>query len=282
MLVDREKEKIETEQNKHFLEEYLYERGLSTQITENPRYDSILWKLSNLIRKSGFKAYTDDAKELINNIVEIDETESIIMLEGLNKEGNLITSKYYIDIEDEQLKRTRMETARGVSEPVLVESSVYNNDGIEVLREIKQKNDDLIRFERITRLENRIDMIKVERVEQRASGTIQKLADIYQIRCFQVGIEDIEPDMEEVDPLNVMRFDILGVPKIYDNLSLDELRALSNSAGKVMPLPEQYREQKLEEYKRLNKDYCRTRAFEKGIAKMLVVKNIDSKGKGEC
>ena len=62
MLVDIEKEKFETEQNKHFLEEYLYERGISTEITENPRYDSILWKLSNLIRKSEYKAYTDNAK----------------------------------------------------------------------------------------------------------------------------------------------------------------------------------------------------------------------------
>lgn len=93
MLVDIEKEKFETEQNKHFLEEYLYERGISTEITENPRYDSILWKLSNLIRKSEYKAYTDNAKELMNSVVQIDEAGNIIMLEGLNRDRNLITSK---------------------------------------------------------------------------------------------------------------------------------------------------------------------------------------------
>ena len=281
MLVDREKEKIETEQNKHFLEEYLYERGLSTQITENPRYDSILWKLSNLIRKSGFKSYTDKAKELINNIVQIDEAKSIIMLEGLNKEGNLITSKYYIDSEDEQLKRTKLETVRGSDKPLYVESSVYNDDGIEIMKETHQRTDDLIRFERITRLENRIDVIKIERAEQSVGGEITKLADMYKSRFFHVGIEDIEPEMEEIDPLNVMRFDILGMPPIYTDVSLEELSTLKDNDGRVMPLPEQCRQQKLEEYKRLNRDYSRTRAFEKGIAKMLIVKDRDLKQQGE-
>ncbi len=278
MLVDREKEKLETEQNKHFLEEYLYERGISTEIAENPRYDSILWKLSNLIRKSEFKAYTDSAKELMNSIVQIDEAGSIIMLEGLNKEGNLITSKYYIDNEDVSLKRTSMETAKGEKEPICVTSSSYNEDGIEVMKETKQKTDFGIYFSRATRLDNRIDMIKIERAEQSIKGDASKLPDMYQIRLFQVGMEDIEPNMEEVDPLNVMRFDILGMPPIYEDVSLDELSTLRDKDGKVMPLPEQYRQQVLEKYKELNKDYFRTRAFEKGIAKMLVVKDMGARG----
>lgn len=277
MLEDREKEKIETEQNKHFLEEYLYERGISTQITENPRYDSILWKLSNVIRKSEFKAYTDSAKELMNSIVQIDESGNIIMLEGLNKEGNLLTSKYYIDNEDEALKRTRMETARGIKEPICVESSIYNDDGIEIMKETKQKIDDGIYFSRATRLENRIDMVKVERAEQKSNGDASKLPDMYQIRCFQVGLEDIEPDMEEVDPLNVMGFGVLGMPPIYQDVSLDELKSLRDSNGKIMPLPEQYRYQVLEKYKELNKNYGRTKAFEKGIAKMLIVKDLEAR-----
>ncbi len=277
MLEDREKEKIETEQNKHFLEEYLYERGISTQITENPRYDSILWKLSNVIRKSEFKAYTDSAKELMNSIVQIDESGNIIMLEGLNKEGNLLTSKYYIDNEDESLKRTRMETARGINEPICVESSIYNDDGIEVMKETKQKIDDIIYFSRATRLENRMDMIKIERAEQKSNGDASKLSDMYQIRWFQVGLEDIEPDMEEVDPLNVMGFDVLGMPPIYQEVSLDELKSLRDNDGKTIPFTEQHRQQIFEKYKKLNSDYGRTKAFEKGIAKMLIVKDLEAR-----
>ncbi len=278
MLVDIEKEKLETEQNKHFLEEYLYERAISTEITENPRYDSILWKLSNLIRKSEFKAYTDDAKELMNSIVQIDEAGNVIMLEGLNKEKSLITSKYYFDNEDESLKRTRMETIEGGQEPICVSSSSYNEDGIEVMKETKQKIDSGMYFSRATRLDNRIDMIKIERVEQSTNGEIKNLDDMYQIRCFQVGMEDIDPDMEEVDPLNIMGFNIVGMPPIYKDVSLDELSTLRDSDGKVMPLQEQYRQQALKKYKELNKNYGRTRAFEKGIAKMLVVKDIDARG----
>ena len=278
MLVDIEKEKFETEQNKHFLEEYLYERGISTEITENPRYDSILWKLSNLIRKSEYKAYTDNAKELMNSVVQIDEAGNIIMLEGLNRDRYLITSKYYIDNEEVRLKRTSMETVEGDKEPICVTSSSYNEDGIEVMKETKQKIDSGMYFSRASRLDNRIDMIKIERAKQSTNGEIKNLADMYQIRCFQVGMEDIDPDMEEVDPLNIMGFNTFGMPPIYKDVSLDELSTLRDSDGKVMPLPEQYRQQILEKYKELNKNYSRTRAFEKGIAKMLVVKDMGARG----
>jgi len=50
-------------------------------------------------------------------------------------------------------------------------------------------------------------------------------------------------------------------------------QTLKQNKGKLPPLLESQRQELLEEYKRLNEMYGRTRAFEKAMAKALVVKS---------
>ena len=45
----KEEKKLEIVRIKEFVDQYLYERGISSYISEHPRYDSILWKLSNFL-----------------------------------------------------------------------------------------------------------------------------------------------------------------------------------------------------------------------------------------
>lgn len=102
---------------------------------------------------------------------------------------------------------------------------------------------------------------------------MKRLEDVYQIRNFAPALEDISPDVEDVDPFDVMHLSILGMPEIYRDLSKRDQQIINDSNGKIYPLPEVEREKQLQEYKRLNELYKRTRAFEKGISKYLVVKD---------
>ncbi len=267
----KEEKKLEIMRIREFVDQYLYERGISSYISEHPRYDSILWRLSNFLRKSDCKGYSDKSKELLNSIIVVEQNGSLILFDGIGPDSTIITSKYYVDATDDKLRRLRTEKDRdGNIQTVTL--NTYNDDGIEEILSTEQTTNKGKYFSKATRLPNRLDVIKIERVRNE-NGGLKKLDDIYQGRTFLVGLEDIYPDIEEVDPLDAMHFSILGMPPIYKDLPDDMQQTLRQNKGSLPPLLESQRQELLEEYKRLNEMYGRTRAFEKAMAKALVVKN---------
>lgn len=266
-----EKDKVETIRNKDMIGEYLFERGLSSNIMENPRYESILWKLSNILRKMKLSYNIDSAKSYLSSIISIEEDGSIIILEGEGPNNTIVSSKYMYDIEDDKLKRLRVESrADGV--PNIQTISIYNDDGIEESVGVEQNVENGKYFSKATRVKDRIDIIKIERLEQEGKK-LQRLPDVYQKRAFWAALEDIDPDAETIDPYGIMHFDILGIPDIYVDLTPEENAKVAQDGGKIFPLPEAQRAKQLSDYKQNNDNYGRTKAFEKGVAKYLVVKD---------
>lgn len=266
-----EKDKVETIRNKDMIGEYLFERGLSSNIMENPRYESILWKLSNILRKMKLSYNIDSAKSYLSSIISIEEDGSIIILEGEGPNNTIVSSKYMYDIEDDKLKRLRVESrADGV--PNIQTISIYNDDGIEESVGVEQNVENGKYFSKATRVKDRIDIIKIERLEQEGKK-LQRLPDVYQKRAFWAALEDIDPDAETIDPYGIMHFDILGIPDIYVDLTPEENARVAQDGGKIFPLPEEQRAKQLSDYKQNNDNYGRTKAFEKGVAKYLVVKD---------
>lgn len=277
-----EAEKIVSAQNIEFLSEYLYQRGVAEQLVENPRYQSILWKLSNILRKSDIKAFSPEARKTLDSIIRVDEDGSITFIEGVLQNRSIVTCKYYFDESENKLKRIRSQKC--VDENYImgnvfnsdkyddyISVSTYNEDGIEESLAIEQTTYDGKYFSRSVRVPNRIDMIKVERYRQQKDN-LKRLDDVYQIRSMQVALEDILPDAEDIDPFNTMHFDILGLPASYRDLSFEEQEVVSKMGGKILPLPEVERQRKFQVYKELNEKYGRTKIFEKGIAKAYLVK----------
>ena len=121
-----EKDKVETIRNKDMIGEYLFERGVSSNIIENPRYESILWKLSNILRKMKLSYNVESAKSYLSSIISIEEDGSIILLEGEGPNNTIVSSKYMYDIADDKLKRLRVESKDGI--PNIQTISIYNDD----------------------------------------------------------------------------------------------------------------------------------------------------------
>lgn len=263
----------EIENNKDIVSEYLFERGLSPKIMDNPRYESILWKLSNMIRKMNLSTNRVGLLSLLNSIISIDADGNLVMLEGEGPDNTIITSKYMYDSETEKLKRVRVESGEG-GIPKVTTISVYNDDGIEEALGLQQLTAEGEYFSKTTRLENRIDVIKIERKWTR-DGIDELLPDVYQQRIFWAALEDIFPNADDIDPFEIMHFNVLGTPDIYEDVPPVVQASLKDTEGRVIPFQEVKRQKIQSDYKINNKHYSRTNAFEKGLAKYLCVKDIE-------
>lgn len=266
-----EKDKVETIRNKEMIGAYLFERGVSSNIIENPRYESILWRLSNILRKMKLSYNIESAKSYLSSIISIEEDGSIIILEGEGPKNTIVSSKYVYDTADDKLKRFRVESRAG-GVPNIQTVSIYNDDGIEESVGVEQNVENGKYFSKATRVKDRIDIIKIERLEQEGES-LHRLPDVYQKRAFWAALEDIDPDAETIDPYGIMHFDILGIPNIYVDLTPEENAKVAQDGGKIFPLSEAQRAKQLSDYKQNNDNYGRTKAFEKGIAKYLAVKD---------
>lgn len=266
MLEDK---KAENTKNKNMVERYLREKGISSKIIANPRYETILCKLSNIIRKMKLTNREADAINFLNSIITIDDDGSFVMLEGEGPENTIVTSKYMYDEDDGKLKRFRVESRQdGI--PNIQTISVYNKNGIEESLGLEQNIDRGKYFSKATRLPGRIDVIKIERAKQEGEN-LEKLADIYQKRAFWAALEDIEPEADSIDPYEIMHFNILGVPNIYVDVSEEENEIIQRNHGQINALSVDLREKQLSDYIQNNKHYGRTTAFEDGIAEYLNV-----------
>ena len=168
----KEEKKLEIVRIKEFVDQYLYERGISSYISEHPRYDSILWKLSNFLRKSGCRGYSDEAKDLLSSILSIESNGSLILFDGISPEGAIVTSKYYVDSTDDKLRRLRNEKDRNGSIQT-VTINFYNDDGIEEILSTEQTTNKGKYFSKAMRLPNRLDIIKIERIRSE-NGDLKK------------------------------------------------------------------------------------------------------------
>ena len=265
----QEDKKVELIRAKEAVDEYLYGRGLSGEIVENPRYDSILTMLGLRLVNEGKTTYTSFVHAILDKIVYIESDSVIMILEGSGSNGTAITSKYYIDSQDgDKLKRLRLQ-AKNEKEVVCATISTYNEDGLEESLSTEQnlENGDVY-FSKASRDLRRPDVIKIERMKQ-SGEDLTKLPDVYQLRTFMPALEDIYPDRLVVDPFDTMHYSFLGMPDIYRDLTKDEIGLINMNGGIVTPLSEKYREEQFMEYKRLNSYYHRTKVFEKGFANAL-------------
>lgn len=266
-----ETKKIENIKNIEFIKEYLKRTKLSNKIMSHPRFDSILWKISSLMRKADVRAFSQEAINLLNSILVIKADGSIAIFENKGKNAFVSSTKYYFDEEDMKLRKIFCEPSVDGTEINLV--STYDEDGIEESLLLEQKWPDGAKYyTNTTRVPNRIDMIKVERIQEE-NGNRERMEDIYQLRTFCVAYEDIAPGIDEIDPLDAIHMSILGVPPIYRDLDSDELKIIEECDGEVFPLDDENKEKQLKDCIETNKFYGRTRKFEEAIARFLDIED---------
>lgn len=263
--------KIENIRNIEFIKQYLSKTNLSNQIKSHPRYDSILWKISILMRRIGVNAFSQEAINLLNSILIIQKDGSLSIFEQDSRTASLTSTKYFFDKDDNKLKRIFCETTYDESEITSISS--YDEDGIEESLMTSQKCIDGSKYyTNAVRVPDRIDMIKIERISEKNKQR-ERLEDVYQLRTFCVAYEDINPSADEVDPLDIIHLSFLGVPPIYRDLYTDEKNIIEECDGEIFPLDDDNKESQLKDYIERNKFYGRTRKFERAIARYLDIED---------
>lgn len=270
-MSELERKKLENSQNLEFIRRYLSETNLSAKIASHPRFDSILWKISSLMRKAGVKAFSDQAINLLNSIIITSKDGSITLLENKNKSDFVTSTKYYFDESDMTLKRIVYDKNYDDSETTVI--STYDDDGIEESSMIEQKivNGNKY-YSNATRVPGRIDMIRIQRIREE-KGERETLADVYQIRTMCVVYEDINPGVDEIDPLDVVHLFSFGVPPLYRDLDPKELEIIEECDGEIFPLDDDSKVDQLTDYIEKNKFYGRSRRFEEALSRYLEIED---------
>lgn len=270
-MQEQTKKIFENIRNLEFISQYLEKTKISEKIKNHPRFESILWKISLLMQKAGVKAFSQDANTLLNSILIVQFDGSISIFE--NKLKTLIPNsiKYYWDSKNMKLMKFSYVTSTDGSEITSISS--YDDEGIEENLILEQKCVDGNRYYSNTmRIPNRIDMIKIARLQE-IKGKATRLEDIYQIRISAVAFEDIDPDIDEIDPLDIRYLTFLGRPGIYRDLHPNELKIIEESNDEIFPLDDEHKEEQLIDYIETNKFYGRTRSFERAVARYLDIED---------
>lgn len=252
--------KVQDIRNKANVDKQLREEGISLLILENPRYQSILSRISYMMMNEAV------GKEFIVNV----DSEGNVVLSQTSNGKNVMGMKYYIDKKDKALKRVKVEFDV-LGEERVKTISTYDSDGIETCLLLDQKIDDERYLTKTTRLETRPDLIKIERIDQIGEDK-KRLSDIYQSRIFWAALEDIEPDSIDVDPFNIYYFDLYGFPPRYRDVSPLEIELIKS--GIAFALSQEEREEQFKLYRKTNATFHRTTVFEEGMADMF---EIDSR-----
>lgn len=262
---------LENLRNIEFIKQYLGKTNIARQITAHPRFDSILWKISSVMRRAGVKAFSQEAVNLLNSILVVKKDGSITIFENKEKSNFLASTKYYFDKEYGKVRKICCEPNSDGTETNWVSS--YDDEGLEESLLLEQKlEDDNKYYSNTTRVPGRIDMIKIERIEEK-EGVRKHLEDVYQLRTFCVAYEDINPGIDEIDPLDAIHISFLGIPPIYRDLYLNELKIIDECDGEIFPLDDEHKAEQLMDYIEKNKFYGRTRKFERAIAKYLDIED---------
>lgn len=265
------RKKLENSQNMQFAREYLSKTKFSQRIATHPRFDSILWKISSLMRKAGVKAFSEQGLSFLKSILVVAKDGSLVMLENKDRNDFVTSIKYYFDENDMTLKRIVCDKNHDDSETTTI--STYDDDGIEVSSMLEQRMVDGSKFySNSTRVPSRINMINIQRISER-NGERYVLADVMQIRSMAVAYEDLEPTADEIDPLDVVHLFAFGVPPLYRDLDKEELAIIKECDGEVFPLDEEHNVELLMDYIERNKFYGRSRKFEGALARYLDIED---------
>lgn len=265
------RKKLENSQNMQFAREYLSKTKFSQRIATHPRFDSILWKISSLMRKAGVKAFSEQGIAFLSSILVVAKDGSLVMLENKDQNDFVTSIKYYFDENDMTLKRIVCDKNHDGSETTTI--STYDDDGIEVSSMLEQRMIDGSKFySNSTRVPSRINMINIQRISER-DGERYVLADVMQIRSMAVAYEDLEPTADEIDPLDVVHLFAFGVPPLYRDLDKEELAIIKECDGEVFPLDEDHNVELLMDYIERNKFYGRSRKFEGALARYLDIED---------
>ncbi len=264
---------IQMIRSNHFVQEFLEQRRITEEIKRNPRFQSIIWHISVMLKQQGLDFTKQEAIEWIQNNIKIGEQGKEIMYAISEKDGyypnNLIPHiqfvRYFYDQEGMKREVTELDENRKQTLQIL---SKYNEDGIEETQFVDDKQGDYISM--IQRVENRPELISIADYNKE---TKQLTAINYEKRFFWVAWEDISPNLIEMDPMETNLALKYGRTQAYEPFSAKERKQMQLSGNRILPLPEQEREKQLQYYKELNEQYHRTRIFELGMAKMLNVRN---------
>lgn len=260
----------------HFVQEYLEQNRINPEIKRNPRFQSIIWHISVILKQQDLDFTQKEAVEWMQNNIKIGKQGEIMyMLSGKDgyypwdSSNSIQFVKYFCD--EEGLKRAVKEINEQGEETLNI-LSVYNQDGIEERQIVEDKERDYTCvFERI---KNRPEL-------RRAITYDKNEKDIrnidYEKRVFWVALEDLNPNLVEVDPIGINPLLRVGGMLFYEEVSSIDKKQIQANRNQISPLPEVRREEQLQYYKSLNEKYHRTKAFELGMAKMLSVRNREYK-----
>lgn len=223
---------IQMIRSNHFVQEYLEQGGIAEEIKKNPRFQSIIWHISVMLKRQGIGFTEQKAVKWIQDNIKIGEQ---------GKETLQILSK-------------------------------YNEDGIEESQLVDDKQSDCIAI--VQRVKNRPEWNSLTDYDKKRKQIININ---YEKRNFWVALEDLNPNLIEVDPIGTNPLLKYGRGQFYEFFSSTETEKMRLMGSQILPLSEINREEQLQYYKELNEKYHRTKVFEKGIAKMLMVRNKDIK-----
>lgn len=267
---------IEMMRSNHFVQEYLEQRGIAEKIKKNPRFQSIIWHISVMLKRQEIDFAGQEAVKWIQDNIKIGEQGKEIMyvISGKDRyypsDSNMDSSiqfvKYFYD--QEGIKRAVREM-KGQEETLQILSK-YNEDGIEEC----QKVDDQQHMFIIQRIKNRPELKGITEYDKKTGKAVRIY---YEKRFFWVALEDFAPNLIEVDPIETQPILKYGIPPFYEPFSTIDRQQIKLTRNQILPLPEKNREELLKNYKEANKQYHRTNVFEKGMAKMLKVGNREIK-----
>lgn len=267
------KDAIQMTRSNYFVQEYLGQRGIAEEIKRNPRFHSIIWHISVMLKRQGIDCTGKEAVKWIQDNIKIGEHGKEIMYVISTEDGyypcqysapGIQFVKYFHD--QEGMKR-EVKEIRGQKETLQIVSQ-YNEDGIEEWQKVDDKQSKYISI--IQRINNRPDLKVITDYDKEEKKMIEKS---YEKRFFWVALEDLAPNLIEVDPIETESILKNKISTFYVPFSMIDIQQIQGTNNLILPLPEIKREEQWKRYKLLNKKYYRTNVFEKGIAKMLMVRN---------
>lgn len=251
----------------HLVQECLEHKPIHAEFKNNPRFQSIIWHISVMLNRAGLDFSDKKATEWIDTNITIGEQGEIIYILSPEDRYYLAHSpeglqfvKYFFD--QNGLKRSVVEVGKNNKRNLQILSS-YNEDGIEESQIVEDFEANYI--SNLTRVKNHPELRRI--IDY--SKNEEKIKSVeYEQRTFWVALEDLNPNLIEVDPLETNPLLKYGNSHFYDTLSI-------KNENQIPALPEMRREELFQDYKNLNRNYHRTTDFEKGIAKLFCVRNRD-------
>ncbi len=257
-----EENKVYFLRSNHFVEEYLNSLPINPTLKNNPRFQSIIWYISVVLKRQKIPFNSEEAKTWMQNQIHIGKNGEVRYI--LDKQDNYYPNTLEKGIQFVQYSCEEGQIQRQVKELLRQNTSweilsFYNNDGIEEKQIVKDyQNQEIFIFERIKNFPELRNVMEYKAGSETAKTYPER-------RIFWVGLEDLNPNLVEIDPLESNPLIKLGpLPEFYEEFLTEK---------KIVPLPEERREKIFKYYQDVNQEYGRTTVFEKGIAKLLNVRN---------